>query len=970
MKFTIKAGSSPQQILDGTQTDYTLISVQEGSGLLYVGGYSESGFPFPMGALEDRRIVLPPGETASMSAGSATVRGTTGNYGAAVTPPGPINSAPVFTSGTTVSVPEGSTSTGYIATAIDAEMSNISYGISGGMDAALFTIEKTSGALSFITAPDFEGVDSRDTYEVILSATDGVATATHKVAVRVTDVLEQIAWTPSMISVNGLFEANQGASMLNASGAVATEGQAVATWRDQSGGNRHLVHATTPTFPNNGIPPVLGTPSPSSRNGTRPLVFDGTMGMASATFPAMTEWSLVVLARMRDPGTSSRFILANNTPSVGVQSNNIIQSSSSEAGSLRAFQAPGIEVSTADRLRTITQVRSASATNTNIRGLDSGGSTQAGAAFPSGARWFLGSSNGQINNGIIDVFAFAVVPHAMTLANKQRLEGYLAWSTGLEGDDGILHPAHPYKSAPPMVPAGTTSTIEMPMSATAAQTYLGGFTEVQVDSFNGGAQGATAVPATDSTTDLWGLPYSLTAAEKTRMRDAMFPGDGTMHRYIRFPLGFAYRGLRNIDGTSGLARNIGERYAGQNQSVADLLANVVPGGGGLLAEYWSPAPHWKTTSAYANGRLWAGTGYSRATSLDSIRTSAPTAYAAQIEAFTTAVVNDLEYLHANVGPVRGFALQNEAISTIEENYGTCIYSATEYMDVWKSVVPKIRASSVLATYGGNPNSVLIHAESWNGLAATAALWDSATALSTGKTALQELWAQSIHQISAISADPDYIKTNAASLATLARGRPTIISEFEYFTPGNYTDAQRFARTALKMVHELNLLGSPAVMPIIHMVKPLGQNGSASSTLGYALTKARLPEPYGIAPGSTGDVDPTIGYGEFDFIAPNYNAAKFLCGNLPAGAVIHKVSLTGGPAGLGCVGAKVAGKFRIFIVNLSTVTRSVSIGLPSSGTYSGKRYSAGLRGAPIAGTRTGASLSVSIPANCAECWIEA
>ena len=38
------------------------------------------------------------------------------------------------------------------------------------------------------------------------------------------------------------------------------------------------------------------------------------------------------------------------------------------------------------------------------------------------------------------------------------------------------------------------------------------------------------------------------------------PGGNLGISYIRFPLGFAYRGLRNIDKTSGLAKNIGERF--------------------------------------------------------------------------------------------------------------------------------------------------------------------------------------------------------------------------------------------------------------------------------------------------------------------------------------------------------------------------------------------------------------------------
>jgi hypothetical protein len=70
----------------------------------------------------------------------------------------------------------------------------------------------------------------------------------------------------------------------------------------------------------------------------------------------------------------------------------------------------------------------------------------------------------------------------------------------------------------------------------------------------------------------------------------MFPGNGYGIYYIRLPLGFAYRGFRNIDATTGLAKNIGERYQGQNAALKRLMVNIVEAGGGLAPEYWCPAP--------------------------------------------------------------------------------------------------------------------------------------------------------------------------------------------------------------------------------------------------------------------------------------------------------------------------------------------------------------------------------------------
>ena len=64
-----------------------------------------------------------------------------------------------------------------IATDVE-DASNITYAISGGVDADLFNIDAATGALTFKAAPDFEGVDPKhgDThsneYSLTVSATD------------------------------------------------------------------------------------------------------------------------------------------------------------------------------------------------------------------------------------------------------------------------------------------------------------------------------------------------------------------------------------------------------------------------------------------------------------------------------------------------------------------------------------------------------------------------------------------------------------------------------------------------------------------------------------------------------------------------------------------------------------------------------------------------------------------------------
>jgi glucose/arabinose dehydrogenase len=104
-------------------------------------------------------------------------------------PPPAANRPPAFTSAATASVPENLLGTVYSATATDPDGNPLSYSISGGADRALFALTPT-GALSFITPPDFEAPtdsDKNNVYLVQLSVSDGTATASLDLAVTVTN---------------------------------------------------------------------------------------------------------------------------------------------------------------------------------------------------------------------------------------------------------------------------------------------------------------------------------------------------------------------------------------------------------------------------------------------------------------------------------------------------------------------------------------------------------------------------------------------------------------------------------------------------------------------------------------------------------------------------------------------------------------------------------------------------------------
>ena len=81
-----------------------------------------------------------------------------------------IDPTPVFTSPATANAQENQTAA-YMAVATDADGDALVYSLSG-TDAALFTIDATTGEVSFMAAPDFEapGDDDRDNvYDIIVT---------------------------------------------------------------------------------------------------------------------------------------------------------------------------------------------------------------------------------------------------------------------------------------------------------------------------------------------------------------------------------------------------------------------------------------------------------------------------------------------------------------------------------------------------------------------------------------------------------------------------------------------------------------------------------------------------------------------------------------------------------------------------------------------------------------------------------
>lgn len=118
---------------------------------------------------------------------SAGYAATLGSY----TPP--IATPPTLPADETVSVLENNTSVGNTSAAT-AGSAPITYTISGGADAADFTINSSTGALTFTSAPDYE---TKQQYIVEVTGTNAYGSDAQQITVNITNVLEQTITPPA-----------------------------------------------------------------------------------------------------------------------------------------------------------------------------------------------------------------------------------------------------------------------------------------------------------------------------------------------------------------------------------------------------------------------------------------------------------------------------------------------------------------------------------------------------------------------------------------------------------------------------------------------------------------------------------------------------------------------------------------------------------------------------------------------------
>ncbi|HEX8307552.1 MAG TPA: PQQ-dependent sugar dehydrogenase [Allosphingosinicella sp.] len=178
--------------------------------------------------------------------------------GDAPAPPAPkVNQAPTVTSGSSVSVVENVAGSIYQATGSDPEGSPLSFSISGGADAARFSIT-SGGQLSFVTPPNFDrpaDIDDNNIYQVEIAASDGQDRGTLFLTVTVSNSKEGV----STRRVGTSFVNPAAASPVNDTIVlVAEKNGAIYSFNPQNGGKQLLFQI--PSVSGHGVLAVLARP--------------------------------------------------------------------------------------------------------------------------------------------------------------------------------------------------------------------------------------------------------------------------------------------------------------------------------------------------------------------------------------------------------------------------------------------------------------------------------------------------------------------------------------------------------------------------------------------------------------------------------------------------------------------------------------------------------------------------------------
>ncbi|MDQ0422272.1 hypothetical protein J2045_003320 [Peteryoungia aggregata LMG 23059] len=492
----------------------------------------------------------------------------------------------------------------------------------------------------------------------------------------------------------------------------------------------------------------------------------------------------------------------------------------------------------------------------------------------------------------------------------------------------------------------TTLTLD---TATTAQTILGLGFELQSDSIEGDGGGIQ-----ESNTS--SLPLDLSSSERTRFASQIV-GLGAGWVDFRLAAGLYYRG------TTSDGKRFTERLPGQNAAIKELCDAT---GVGICFTHWSPPPFYKKNGVYRGStdvrpdpvadpsgyntylrRLLQG-GYLDAPD----KVADPTGYAAWMADFAANTVLSMEYIHQNCGPIRRFVAQNEPHNRTA--YPSCEWTNEQMYDYLKEIVPRIRASSILSTYGGQANTVKICSDDYRGPTGFGgALIRADSAL------LAEIDSWSVHYIDDCAKDANFVVDSVATLQANLAGKAMYSSENEYFDlrvdPSQTNDymepGHRMTNLAMQVLTWMRAMSSPIWYPI-HIGKP--STGPVFETIGRAQTIWR---PTG-AP--VRDDYPSLAEGTFDTVPVNWHAMRGFLEHMPKNSVRVSFGAVAAQLERECYSmgwTSPGGKAGMCIVNRCRKANGIKLaGLPA-GTYKRYRYNLGSAGVDMGVIANGTRFSI-------------
>ena len=232
-----------------------------------------------------------------------------------------VNEAPVLGGDATVSVAENTTGVGTFA-AVDPDAGDtVTYSLSGA-DAALFSINAGTGAVSFLAAPNFESAPGP--FAITVTATDaGSLLDTQNITVNVTNVNEaptagdDTATTPENTAVttgNVLGNDSDAESVLNAGSITAFDAVSVNGGTVVNNSDGTFTYTPAPNF--TGTDTFTYTVSDGVLTDTATVTITVTPPVVNNAPSLLTNAGAIVLAGFSDPITSDQLQVtdADNTP--------------------------------------------------------------------------------------------------------------------------------------------------------------------------------------------------------------------------------------------------------------------------------------------------------------------------------------------------------------------------------------------------------------------------------------------------------------------------------------------------------------------------------------------------------------------------------------------------------------------------------------------------------------------------------